>query len=60
MKVSEAVEYMTVKYLHRIIDSFTKDLPKQDEDRTREIILRNVEELTDPQRVATALNLPYG
>ena len=57
MKVSEAVKEMSKMYLQRIIDSFTKDFPKGiDEDRAREIILRNVDELTDPDRVESALS----
>lgn len=57
MKVSEAIQEMTKSYLHRIIDSFTRDFPKHDEERAREIILRNVEELTDPTRVASVLTI---
>lgn len=55
MKVSDAIELMTKAYLQRIIDSFTKDFPKLDEERAREIILRNVDELTDRDRIATVL-----
>lgn len=51
MKVSEAIELMTKAYLQRVIDSFTKDFPKPDEERAR-LILRNVDELTDPERIA--------
>ncbi len=57
MRVEEAVQHMTKAYLHRIIDSFTRDFQKGDEDKSREIILRNAEELTDPKRVATVLQL---
>lgn len=53
MKVSEALEHMTKSFLHRLIDSFTRDLPKPDEEKAREIILRNSEELTDPERIRT-------
>jgi hypothetical protein len=55
MKVAEAVQHMTKQYLHRIIDSFTKDITKPDEDRSRELVVRNAEELTDPQRIRTVL-----
>lgn len=48
---------MTKAYLQRIIDSFARDFPKSDEERAREIILRNVEELTDPARIIGALDL---
>jgi hypothetical protein len=56
MKLGEAVQYMTKAYLHRVIDSFTKDISKPDEDRSREIIVRNDEELTDPDRIRTVLS----
>jgi len=56
MKVSEAVTYMTKSYLHRTIDSFTRDLPKPDEEKAREIIIRNAEELTDSDRIETVLS----
>lgn len=55
MKVSEAVQEMTKQYLHRVIDSFTKDFPKPDEEKSREIILRNVDELTDAGRIRKVL-----
>ena len=41
--------------LQRIVDSFTKDFPKPDEDQARDIILRNVEELTDGKRITAVL-----
>ncbi len=56
MKVAETVRHMTKQYLHRIIDSFTKDITKPDEERSREIIARNAEELTDPLRIKTVLS----
>jgi hypothetical protein len=56
MKVPDAVQHMTKQYLHRIIDSFTKDITKPDEERSREIIVRNAEELTDPTRIRTVLS----
>lgn len=62
MKVTEAVEHMTVAYLRRIIDSFTKDFPKPDTERAREIIVQNTDELTDSERIKrklTGSNLPY-
>jgi hypothetical protein len=55
MKVPDAVQEMSKQYLHRVIDSFTKDFPKPDEDRAREIIVRNVDELTDPDRILSVL-----
>jgi hypothetical protein len=56
MQVAEAVQHMTKAYLHRIIDSFTKDISKPDEDRSRDLVVRNADELTDPQRIKTALS----
>lgn len=35
MKVAEAVDHMTALYLRRIIDGFTKDFPKPEEERAR-------------------------
>lgn len=55
MKVTEAVQHMTKSYLHRIIDSFTRDFPKPDEERARSIIIKNVEELTDRDRICRRL-----
>lgn len=56
MKVAEAVPYMTKSYLHRVIDSFTKDFPKTDEERSRAIIVKNVAELTDSDRIARQMS----
>lgn len=55
MKVAEAVQHMTKSYLHRIVDSFTKDFPKTDEQRSREIIVKNTTDLTDPGRIEGGL-----
>ena len=55
MRVAEAIELMTKAMLQRVVDSFTKDFPKSDEERAREIILRNTGELTDPQRIEAVL-----
>jgi hypothetical protein len=62
MKVQEAVEHMTVAYLRRIIDSFTKDFPRPEEERAREIVVQNADELTDPNRIRQKLSVadrPY-
>lgn len=62
MKVAEAVEHMTVAYLRKIIDSFTKDFPKPEEERAREIVVQNTDELTDPERIERQLSVaerPY-
>ena len=55
MKVADAIKQMSKLPLQRIVDSFTKDFPKPDENQARDIILRNVEELTDPERIAAVL-----
>ena len=55
MKVADAIKQMSKLPLQRIVDSFTKDFPKPDEDQARDIILRNAEELTNPERIATVL-----
>ena len=55
MRVAEAIELMTKAMLQRVVDSFTKDFPRSDEERAREIILRNTGELTDPQRIEAVL-----
>ena len=56
MRVADAIELMTKAMLQRVVDSFTKDFPKSDEERAREIILRNTDELTDPQRIEAVLS----
>lgn len=56
MRVDEVVNHMTKWYLDRIVDSFTKDFPRLDEDRAREIIVKNVDELTDAERVRKQLS----
>ena len=55
MRVADAIELMTKAMLQRVVDSFTKDFPKPDEERAREIILRNTGELTDPLRIEAVL-----
>ncbi len=55
MKVADAIKQMSKLPLQRIVDSFTKDFPKPDEQQARDIILRNVEELTDGKRITTVL-----
>jgi hypothetical protein len=56
MRVEEAVECMTALYLRRIIDSFARDFRKPNEQQAREIIVRNVKELTDPARIEHQLS----
>lgn len=57
MKVAEAVEHMSVAYLRRIIDSFTRDFPRPGEARAREIIVQNTSELTDTERIRRKLSV---
>ncbi len=56
MRVDAAVNLMSKAYLDRVVDSFTKDFPKRDEERAREIIVKNVDELTDPDRIKGQLS----
>ena len=56
MRVNDVVHHMTKQYLDRVIDSFTKDFPKLDEDRARDAILRNADELTDSARIGRQLS----
>jgi len=55
MKVDEIIQLMSKTYLHRIIDSFTKDFPKHDEQKSMDIILKNSKELTDFKRFENVL-----
>ena len=55
MKVADAIKQMSKLPLQRIVDSFTRDFPKPDENQARDIILRNVDELTNPERIAAVL-----
>ena len=62
MKVADAIKQMSQLPLQRIVDSFTKDFPKPDEVQARDIVLRNVDELTDPERISAVLRFdgPFG
>ncbi len=55
MRIEEAVERMSKSYLHRVIDSFTKDLHKPDLEESRSLILRNAKELADEEHIRTKL-----
>ncbi|MBR9920345.1 MAG: hypothetical protein GYB31_05840 [Bacteroidetes bacterium] len=46
---------MSKSYLHRIIDSFSREFAKRDEEDARETIIKNIEELTDSNRIAKIL-----
>lgn len=56
MRIDDAVAQMTKGYLDRVIDSFTRDFPKLDEDRAREIIIQNADELSDTARIERQLS----
>lgn len=55
MRIEEAVGYMSKAYLHRVIDSFTKDLHKPDTDESRSLIIRNAKDLADEQHIGAKL-----
>lgn len=57
MKIEEAVEYMSLMYLERILKSFTQDYPsKKNEEEYREIIKNNIDTLSSPQNIDRRLN----
>ncbi|MEX2530924.1 MAG: hypothetical protein WD960_09130 [Gemmatimonadota bacterium] len=47
MKVAEAVQHMTKSYLHRILDSFTKDVAAE-RHTIRQAMIKRTELLTLP------------
>lgn len=55
MRIADAVQQMTKSYLYRVVDSFTRDFPKTDEERAREIIVKNAAELVDTKRIEAGL-----
>lgn len=55
MRIEEAVEQMSKSYLHRVIDSFTRDLHKPELEESRDLIIRNSKELADEEHIATKL-----
>jgi hypothetical protein len=57
MKIEEAVECMSKSYLHRIIDSYTKDIKKPDEDDARKMLISDAELLANPENIKKRLNL---
>ncbi len=57
MKIEEAVEYMSLMYLERILKSFTQDYPsKKNEEEYREIIKNNIDTLSDTENISDRLN----
>lgn len=56
MRINDLVQEMSQMYLQRILESFTKDFPKTDLERTRELIITNQKELTDKSRIKIQLS----
>lgn len=57
MKIEEAVEYMSLFYLERILKSFTQDYPsKKSEEEYRDLIKNNVDTLSNPDHINDRLN----
>lgn len=56
MLLEEIVPKMTKMYLTRTIDSFLKDVKINDEEEMREVILRNIEEFQNQERVKSNLD----
>jgi len=57
MKIEQAVECMSKSYLHRIIDSYTKDIKKPDEDAARKMLISDTELLGNPENIQKRLGL---
>ncbi len=57
MRIDDVVKLMTKQYLNRVLDSFTKDMPKMDEEEAREFIVRNAAELANVERLCQRLDL---
>ena len=51
MRIEETVECMSKFYLHRILDSYTKDTIKPDEDVSRKRIISDKDLLSDPKNI---------
>ena len=58
MKIADCLPLMTQMYLARTVDGILKDeVPRGDEERLREQIRQNQDELADPSRVVDVLRL---
>lgn len=58
MRIADCISSMSKLYLTRIVDSFIKEsIPKGDEERLRQQILENADELADIERIADNLAL---
>ncbi|MFZ4453180.1 hypothetical protein [Salibacterium aidingense] len=56
MNVQDILPKMSKLYLSRIVDSFLKDVKINDEDEMREVILKNIDEFQNRDRVTRNLN----
>ncbi|SJZ92012.1 SAP domain-containing protein [Selenihalanaerobacter shriftii] len=56
MKLEEIVSKMSKLYLGRLVDSFLKDTPKDNEKEMRKLILKNNNEFADYDRIKSKLN----
>lgn len=56
MKLEEIVNQMSKLYLGRLVDSFLKDVPKDDENKMRDLIIKNEDEFADHTRIVNKLN----
>lgn len=56
MRIEEAVECMSKFYLHRILDSYTKDTIKPDEKVSRKRIITDKDLLADSKNIGQRLN----
>jgi len=56
MKLEEIVSKMSKLYLGRLVDSFLKDTPKENEKEMRKLILKNKNEFADYDRIKNKLN----
>jgi hypothetical protein len=52
MRIEEAVEFMSKSYLHRILDSYTKDTIKPDEETSRKQVIKDQEILSNPENIS--------
>jgi hypothetical protein len=57
MKIEQAVECMSKIYLHRIIDSDTKDIKKPDEEAARKMLISDAELLAKSENITKRLDL---
>lgn len=57
MKVEDAVSRMTKAYLHRILDSYTKDIHKPDEQDCRNRLVRDLEDLSSRESIEKRFDL---